>query len=389
VTHYESSLQHDLTRLHTKLAEMGARDEQSLRDGLAALLTNDRQLAYSIILRDTFIDALDREIDRLCLEFIIRQQPVGLHLRFAAAAIKVNLELERVGDYARSIARRVLRLSRLGAPTVPASYKELAESAIPLLGEAIAAFNAQDVEVARRIIGAQAGIEALRSRCDQEIYQARQAEKISLAAFDPLMTISRRFERVADQAKNISQETIYMVTGEYAKHERGAVLRVIFVDIANAGASQMAEAIGQSLGDPRFLFSSAGVSPKSLDQGLVEFLATKDIDLVHAKPRSVTQVPNLDRYQVFIALTPEAGNAFPPEKARTVNLEWTLPDPAAGKRLGAAAAYEETWEYLQGQIRFLVQALLGEQEKSQLSDEARPAPPTPSSPPTTTTNETP
>ena len=67
---------------------------------------------YSIILRDTFIDALDREIDRLCLEFIIRQQPVGMHLRFAAAAIKINLELERVGDYAKSIAKQGLKLSR-------------------------------------------------------------------------------------------------------------------------------------------------------------------------------------------------------------------------------------------------------------------------------------
>src|SRR5215213_1972772 len=83
--HYEASLERDLARLHSKLREMAARNDQSLRDGLKALMTNDRQLAYSIILRDTFIDALDREIDRLCLEFIIRQQPVGFHLRFAAA----------------------------------------------------------------------------------------------------------------------------------------------------------------------------------------------------------------------------------------------------------------------------------------------------------------
>lgn len=371
MSYYESSLQHDLTRLHDKLAEMAARNEQSLRDGLTALLTYDRQLAYSIILRDTFIDALDREIDRLCLEFIIRQQPVGLHLRFAAAAIKVNLELERVGDYARSIARQVLKLSRIGAPPVPASFKGLAESAIPLLGEAIAAFNAQDAEMARRLIGAQADVEAVRSRIGEEVFQARQAGTIPLEAFDPLMTIARRYERVADQAKNISQETIYMVTGEYAKHERGAVLRVIFVGGANAGPSQMAEAIGQSLGDPRFLFSSAGVSPKTLDQGLVEFLATKGIELVHAKARPLTQVPNLDRYQVFIALAPEARKAFPPANAKTVNLEWLVPKPAAGAPLGTPAAYEETWQYLQGQINDLVQALLGEQEKARHSDDAR------------------
>ncbi len=365
MTHYESSLQHDLARLHDKLAEMCARTEQSLRDGLVALMANDRQLAYSIILRDTFIDALDREIDRLCLEFIIRQQPVGVHLRFAAAAIKINLELERVGDYARSIAKQVLKLSRLGEPLAPASLKDLAEGVFPLLRDAINSFCVGDVAVARRVIGAEGDVSALRSRIGEELFQARKAGAIPLEAFDPLMTIARRFERVADQAKNIGQETIYMATGEYAKHDRGAVLRVLFVDGANAGGSQMAEAIGQSTGDLRFLFSSAGVSPKSLDPGLVEFLATKGIDIATAKSRAISQVPNIEHYQVFIALTPEARNAFPPAHAKTVNLEWLLPDPAAGERLGTAAAYEETWNFLRSQIQDLVQALLGEQAKAQ------------------------
>ncbi len=81
--------------------------------------------------------------------------------------------------------------------------------------------------------------------------------------------------------------------------------------------------------------------------------------------RSVAQVPNLEHYQVFIALTPEARTAFPPATAKTVNLEWPLPDPAAGERLGTAQAYEETWEFLQSQIRDLVEALLGEQAKAQ------------------------
>jgi protein-tyrosine-phosphatase len=156
-----------------------------------------------------------------------------------------------------------------------------------------------------------------------------------------------------------------MVTGEYSKHERGAVLRILFVDSANAGASQLAEAIGQSLGDSRFLFSSAGVSPKPIDPGLIEFLAAKGINLAHAKSRSVAQVPNIEHYQVFIALTPEARSAFPPAHAKTVNLEWLLPDPAAGERLGTASAYEETANFLRMHILDLVEALLGEQARAQ------------------------
>jgi phosphate transport system protein len=364
MVHYEASLQRDIDRLRSKLAEMAERADRSLRDGIVALMTRNRQLAYSIILRDTFIDALDREIDRLCLEFIIRQQPVGLHLRFAAAAIKINLELERVGDYAKSVAKQTLKLSRMPELVVPASLQEHAERFIPLVHEAIEAFNAEDLEAARRVLASAAQAERMRARISEELFLARQEGRLPLAAYDPLITIVRRFERVASQAENIAQETIHMVTGEYAKHERGAVLRVLFIDGANAGGSQMAEAIGQSLGDPRFIFSSGGLDPKSVDRGLIEFMAGKGIDLSRAKSRAVAQIPNLEYYQVFIALTPEAVSAFPPANAKTVNLEWILPDPAAGERLGTAAAYEETWNFLRMYITDLVQALLGEQEKA-------------------------
>lgn len=365
MSHYEASLERDLARLHEKIREMANRNGQGLRDGLTALMANNRQLAYSIILRDTFIDALDREIDRLCLEFIIRQQPVGRHLRFAAAAIKVNLDLERVGDYARSIAKQVLNLSRLGKPVAPASFQKIADRAIPLLHEAIDAFIAEDAERARRVIGAEPEVDALRTRIGEELFEERKAGRLPLEAYGPLINIARRFERVANQAKSIGQETVFMVTGEYAKHERGAVLRVLFVDGANAGGSQLAEVIGQALGDSRFLFSSAGVSPKPVDPGLIEFLAAKGIQVPQIKSKSIGQVPNLDHYQVFIALTPEARSTFPPAHAKTVNLEWILPDPAAGERLGTAKAYEETWDFLQTHTHDLVQALLGEQAKAE------------------------
>lgn len=364
MTHYEASLQQDLTRLRSKLTEMAGRTEQSLRDCIVALMARNRQLAYSIILRDTFIDALDREIDRLCLEFIVRQQPVGLHLRFAAAAIKINLELERVGDYAKSIAKQSLKLSRLGELEIPARFQEIADRTIPLVHEATLAFAAQDVEMAKQTIAAAADVDRLRSRISEELFTLRHEGKIPLEAYDPLINIARRFERVADQAKNVAQETLYMVTGEYVKHGRSAVLRVVFIDGANAGASLMAETIGQSLGDSRFVFSSAGMEPKAVDRGLVEFMSGKGFDLSASKSRAVDQVPNLDYYQVFIALTPEAVDAFPPPNTKTVNLEWTLPDPAAGERLGTAAAYEETWGFLQTHIQDLVQALLGEQAKA-------------------------
>ena len=95
---------------------MSSLAERALRDCVEALADGDRQRAYAVILRDQYIDEKEKEIDRLCLEFLVRQQPVGLHLRLAYSTIKINLELERVGDYAESVARQILRLSDLPAP---------------------------------------------------------------------------------------------------------------------------------------------------------------------------------------------------------------------------------------------------------------------------------
>lgn len=111
-THYEETLQRDIDRIRRKLTEMGALAQRALKHCVQALLERNRQLAYSVILRDQRIDELEKEIDRLCLEFIVRQQPVAGTLRFAYSTIKINLELERVGDYAESMARQVIILDR-------------------------------------------------------------------------------------------------------------------------------------------------------------------------------------------------------------------------------------------------------------------------------------
>ena len=108
MTHYEETLQRDIERIRAKVRQMGSLAEAALKTSMRALVERNRQTAYSVIVRDQRIDELEKEIDRLCLEFIVRQQPVAGTLRFAYAAIKINSELERVGDYAESIARQVV-----------------------------------------------------------------------------------------------------------------------------------------------------------------------------------------------------------------------------------------------------------------------------------------
>jgi len=217
-THLEETMQREVDRIRGKLIEMSVRGEQALRDCVKALLERNRQTAYAVILRDQYIDELEKEVDRLCLEFIVRQQPVAGLLRFAYAAIKINLELERVGDYAESIARQTLKLLDLTASFPIDRIQEIAELSIPMLRDATQAFVNQDAELARKTIETEHVVDILKSKLNHYLIALFREDKLPFEALNPLVMISRRFERVSDQARNICMETLYMCTGEYVKH---------------------------------------------------------------------------------------------------------------------------------------------------------------------------
>jgi protein-tyrosine-phosphatase len=176
-----------------------------------------------------------------------------------------------------------------------------------------------------------------------------------LEALNPLMTIARRFERVSDQARNICEETLYMVTGEYQKHAAGDTWRVLFLDEHNSRRSLMAEGIANSLNQPRFLFSSAGLDPKPADPATVAFMQEKGIDISRATPRSVESVPNLEHYQIIVALAKEARRAFP-VKTKSICLDWSIPDPSRFAGNAAETKSVRIRQQLHAQIQDLVEA---------------------------------
>lgn len=360
-SHYEDSLQNDMDRIARKIAEMGKLAESALEACLKAIATRDRQLAYTVILRDRRIDELEKEVDRLCLEFIVRQQPVARHLRFAYITIRVNLELERIGDYAESIARQSLKIAGMNAEIPVERFQQIGGLSIPMLRDSVKAFLTGDAALARNVLLREEEVDALRSVINNELFKLRQEERIPLEALTPLMTIARRFERVSDQATNIAEEVIYMVTGEYPRKLGGETWRMVFIDERNRCRSQMAEAIANSMNRPQFVFASAGLTPTEIDPGTIEFLKTKGIDHSHAKTRSVEQLPNLDAAQIIVALSPAAKNAFP-KPTKAVCLDWSLADPSlvTGTDDEKRAAYESAYTFLQQHISELCEAVLSD-----------------------------
>jgi phosphate transport system protein len=362
-THLEESLRRDIDRIRAQVVEMSRLAEQALRDSVTAFVKNNRQLAYAVILRDQYIDELEKAIDRLCLEFLLRQQPVAGPLRLAYSTIKINLELERVGDYAESIARQVLRMSSVPRPPeLPLEhFVAMAELAIPMLHDAIDAFVQQDAELAKKTIVVEAAVDALQSKLNGELVQMLREQKLPLEMMEPLTTTGRRLERVSDQARNICMEVLYMCTGEYAKHPGAESFRILFVDEHNSCRSQMAEAIAQSLQQPKFIFSSAGIDPRPIDAATAQYMREKGLDLSRAAPKAVFQVPHLEHYQVIVALAREAQQVFPQRPRKMVYIDWRVADPsrASGSPEEVRAAYDRTFDFLCSHVRDLVEAVLG------------------------------
>lgn len=360
VTHLEESLQRDIDRISGKFREMAALVDTALHGCVRAMAETNRQLAYSVILRDQRIDELEKEIDRLNLEFIVRQQPVGRHLRFAYAAIKINSQLERVGDYAESMARHILGLSSFEVQIPSDLFAPIANLSIPMVHTAIEAFTKQDPELARRTMEKEDSVDQLRHRLGQELLHLRQEGAIPLEALAPLNNILNRFERVADQAKAICQDVLYLCTGEYVKHLGSDVYRVLFVDDQNGSASQIAESIGNSLLLPQFVFSSAGLERKSVDPETMAFLRRKGLDVARQSAKSLEQIPYLDQYQIIIALCKEAQSAFPPPPTKVVCLDWSAVCQTldSDRSDDVQAQLERIYRFLKDHIKDLVEAVL-------------------------------
>ncbi len=370
-SHLEAALARDIDLIRTRVLEMAALDEQALTKAFSALVTRDRQLAYSVILCDQDVDALETELDRLCLEFIVRHQPAASHLRFVYSASKIVNELERCGDYAESIARGVLLLSSLKFDVALDQFSEMANLAIPMLHNAVRAFVERNPDLARTTMEIEPRVNQVRDSLNTQLVEWREQGLLPLEALPSLINVARRFERVSDQATNICEEALYFATGEYLRHMPREGFRVLFVDETNGCLSRLAEAIGNGLEAKRFSFASAGLTAGPVDPQTIRFLAEKGVDISHQPSRAVDDVPQLDQTQVIVSLCKGGARALPQRPAKkTVGLDWILPDPskARGTATEVKAAYEQAFETLNTHVRDLVQAILGKDERQTHAD---------------------
>lgn len=355
----DENLRKGLELIREKVREMGGLAERAVAASLRALTTQDRRLAHAIILKDDRIDDLEKQLDRLCLEFLVRQQPVGGHLRFLYSCIKLNTELERVGDYAESVARQVLDLSAL--PLVPAVdlITPIGELAIQMLHDAVCAFVTQDVELAKATIAHEDRVDQLRADIRYRLLELNRTGEMPAEVLVPLAIVTARYERVADQAVNVCEEVLYVCTGTVEKHKGHEMLRVLFLQ-RQCPTGLMAEAIASSLGLKQIVFSSASLEAGELDTRAIEFMQSKGIDIGRLACHALDQIPNIEHYQVVILLGSGLRQEARRLPAKCALVPWK--PPAAPQPQDspdeARAALERLYGYLRGHIQDFVDATL-------------------------------
>jgi phosphate transport system protein len=214
--HFEVELQ----ALRSRLLTMGSLAETMIHQAVKALVDRDQALVQAVLAQEEEIDLLCIEIDDRCFTQIALHQPMASDLRFLVAGIKINSDLERIGDQAVSIALRARSL--IGQPQLKPliDIPRMADLVQWMVRKSLDAFVQQDPELARSVIDGDDDVDALRDQVFRELLTYMMGDPTTVPRALDLILVSRNLERIADHATNIAEDVIYIVRGEDVR-ERG------------------------------------------------------------------------------------------------------------------------------------------------------------------------
>ncbi|HEX5643794.1 MAG TPA: phosphate signaling complex protein PhoU, partial [Thermoleophilia bacterium] len=216
-------LQREIDRLKRKVLALGALVEENLRLAFQAIDQRDAAKARRVIATDVLIDQNEVDVEEECLKILALYQPVAGDLRFVAAVIKINSELERIGDLSANIAERALQLVDEHPVAVPHNVAVMADRTWTILEKSLDALVRQDAVMAREVLVADDEVDALYAELIEELKAVIRADLEHLDAIVLLFSVARYLERLADHATNIAEDVLYMVEGEIQRHNQSAV----------------------------------------------------------------------------------------------------------------------------------------------------------------------
>ncbi|MBN2789952.1 MAG: phosphate signaling complex protein PhoU [Candidatus Delongbacteria bacterium] len=211
-------LQNELRKLKKKIFSQCTVVEESLRFAIKALLNKDGDTADKVIEKDDQIDRFEIEIEEDCLKMLALYQPVATDLRLIVSILKINSDLERVGDLAQNIAQRAKALVNLEGEIPDFDFNGMCNLSLKMLNDSIDSLVDLDMQKAQAVIDTDNEIDDMNSRMYDIFVEQVSKDPHKMKLYLNYLSVSRYLERIADHATNISEDVIYMIEGTIVRH---------------------------------------------------------------------------------------------------------------------------------------------------------------------------
>ncbi len=211
-------LQNDLDRLKRELLQMGSLVEEATNKAITSIVQRDPVMAREVLEGDDVIDSKELQVEDQCLKVLALHQPVASDLRFLVATIKVNNDLERMGDLAQNIAERSLYLSSQPPIDVHIDFQRLLDRARGMVKQSLDSLVNEDSDLARRVCEQDSEVDELNRHMFVVLEDLMRREPASVERAVQTLSVARHLERIADLATNIAEDIVFMVEGEVIRH---------------------------------------------------------------------------------------------------------------------------------------------------------------------------
>ncbi len=236
VEHTVRAYDRELDTLERLIAEMGGVAEKMVVDAVDALANADTVLAHQVVAADPRLDALQREIEDLAVMTIARRQPVAVDLRELIGVIRVAGDLERVGDLAKNIAKRAIKIGvESRVPRAIVGLRHMNEVATELLKDVLDAYAQRDAERAREVWERDVDLDALEDSVFRDLLTHMMEDPRNISFCAHMLFCSKNIERIGDHATNIAETVVYLVTGQTMPSERPRGRQETDIEVEAAG----------------------------------------------------------------------------------------------------------------------------------------------------------
>ncbi|MGH9559712.1 MAG: phosphate signaling complex protein PhoU [Bryobacteraceae bacterium] len=212
----------ELEQLKTKLLEMGSLVEAAIQRSISAVVQKDLGAAEEIFRNEARINQIEIDIDEFAINLLALHQPMAADLRLIVAALKINTDLERMGDLSVNIAQSAKSLSEVAAIKPMIDIPHIAGLVQSMVRKSLDSFVQRDADLARSVLASDDAVDSLRTACYHELVSFMEKEPRNIRQALDLLAVTRNLERIADHSTNIAEDVLFLVKGVDVRHHAEA-----------------------------------------------------------------------------------------------------------------------------------------------------------------------